>query len=95
MKILFTEYAEKQFLEYLDFIRSDNPDAAIKMRDKALTTLKRLKTFPESGRIIPEYPGFPYREVIVKPCRFFYRIIGDSIIIVAMWHSAQIPDEPK
>ena len=39
MKILFTEYAEKQFLEYLDFISSDNPDAAIKMRDLFLYIL--------------------------------------------------------
>lgn len=95
MKILFTEFAESQFLEYLEYIKKDNPDAAEKMRDKTLSVLKRLATFPESGRVVPEYPDLPYREVIIKPCRFFYRITKDAVLIVAVWHSSQIPDEPE
>jgi len=94
LKILFTGFAESQFIEYLEYIKKDNPDAAEKMRDKILSALKRLATFPESGRVVPEYPDLPYREVIIKPCRFFYRITNDAVIIVAVWHSSQIPNDP-
>ena len=54
--------------------------------------LRRLEEFPESGRLIPEFPGLPHREVIVPPYRFFYRVIGKTVWIVAVWRSAQMPD---
>ena len=30
----------------------------------------------------------------LKPYRFFYRVREDTAWIVALWHGAQIPDEP-
>ena len=57
-------------------------------------TLRRLEQFPESGRIIPEFPDLPYREVVVRPYRFFYRIKGSTVWIVAAWHGAQLPKRP-
>jgi plasmid stabilization system protein ParE len=57
--------------------------------------LRRLEDFPESGRIIPEFPELPYREVIVSPYRFFYKIKEETIWIVAVWHGAQLPRKPE
>jgi len=71
MKIHFTPSARNQFLSALAYIRRDKPSAAISFRNKAETTLRRLEEFPESGRIIPEFPELPYREVIVAPYRLF------------------------
>jgi hypothetical protein len=48
-----------------------------------------LEKFPDSGRVIPEFPELPYREVIVVPLRFFYRVEGRFVWIVAAWHGAQ------
>jgi plasmid stabilization system protein ParE len=42
----------------------------------------------------PEFPDLPFREVIVKPYRFFYRIKDKAVWIVAVWHGAQLPDQP-
>jgi len=56
--------------------------------------LKRLERFPESGRRIPEFPELPYREVLLPPYRFFYRVRDKSVWIVAVWHGAQLPNEP-
>ena len=94
MNIRFTPSAEAHFLLALEYIRKDNPLAAVRFRDKALDALERLKDFPESGRAIPEFPGLPHRELIVKPYRFFYRIRGDAVWIVGVWHDAQLPDQP-
>jgi toxin ParE1/3/4 len=47
------------------------------------------------GRILPEFPELPYREVMISHYRFFYRIKEDSIWIVAVWHGAHLPAEPK
>ena len=93
MKILFTPSARLQFLEALEYIRKDNPSAAVDFRNKAEKSLSRLAKFPESGRILPEFPDFPFREVIVQPYRFFYKVKDDVVWIVTVWHGAQLPHE--
>ena len=95
MKILFSPSARTQFLEALDYIRQDNPRAATRSRQRAEAVLRRLGKFPKSGRALPEFPELPYRELVITPYRFFYRIRGKTIWIVAVWHGAQLPEEPK
>ncbi len=95
MKVRFTPSARAQFLSALTFIRRDKPAAAIRFRDRTETILRRLEDFPKSGRVVPEFPDLPYREVIIPPYRFFYRIKGDVVWIVAVWHGAQLPKEPR
>ena len=94
MKVKFTPSAKTQFLSALSYIRKDKPSAAINFRNQAEKILRRLEDFPESGRIIPEFPELPYREVIISPYRFFYKIKADVVWIVAVWHGAQLPKEP-
>lgn len=95
MKVKFTPSARAQFLEGLEYIRKDSPTAARQFREKAETVLRRLEEFPESGRSIPEFPDLPHREVIVRPYRFFYRVSGKTIWVVAVWHGAQLPEGPR
>ncbi|MGB6010614.1 MAG: type II toxin-antitoxin system RelE/ParE family toxin [Desulfobacterales bacterium] len=95
MKVKFTPSAKTQFLSSLSYIRKDKPSAAINFRKRAEKILRRLVDFPESGRIIPEFPELPYREVIISPYRFFYKIKDDVVWIVALWHGAQLPKGPS
>ena len=76
-------------------MRQDSPAAAGQFREKAETVLRRLEEFPESGRSIPEFPDLPHREVIVRPYRFFYRVSGKTVWVVAVWHGAQLPEGPR
>ena len=94
MKVCFTPAARKEFLAALAFIREDNPQAARRLRQRAETMLRRLEEFPESGRVIPEFPELPYREVVISPYRFFYRVKGETIWVVGVWHGAQLAGEP-
>ena len=94
MKVRFTPSARAQFLSALAYIRRDKPSAAVRFRNRTETVLRRLEDFPESGRVIPEFPELAYREVIISPYRFFYRIKEDLVWIVAVWHGAQLPKEP-
>ena len=95
MKVRFTPTARAQFLSALVYIRRDKPSAAANFRNRAEKVLRRLEDFPESGRIIPEFPALPYREIIISPYRFFYKIKADIVWIVAVWHGAQLPKEPE
>jgi len=95
VKVQFTPSARNQFLSALAYIRKDKPSAAVDFRQKAEKTLRRLEKLPASGRIIPEFPELPYREVIVSPYRFFYKVKGSIVWIIAVWHGAQLPKEPN
>ena len=95
MKVTFTPTARRQFLEALAYIHADSPSAAVAFRDKAESSLSSLRDFPESGRTLPDFPDLAFREVIVAPYRFFYRIKEETVWIVAVWHGAQLPDEPQ
>ena len=88
MRVRFTPTARAQFLESLEYIRQDSPTAALNFREKAELVLRRLEEYPESGRSIPEFPALPHREVIVGPYRFFYRVVGKTVWVVAVWRSA-------
>ena len=94
MKVTFTPSARMQFLEAVGFINRDNPAAALAFREASARSLSRLRDFPDSGRVLPEFPDLPFREVIVGRYRFFYRVKADRVWVVAVWHGAQLPDEP-
>jgi toxin ParE1/3/4 len=67
----------------------------MRLRRRAEIALRRLERFPESGRVVPEFPDLPYREVIVAPYRFFYHVEGATAWVVAVWHGAQLPHRPS
>ena len=94
MQLKFTPTAPSQFLDGISTIKKDNPNAARNFQIKSENVLKRLIDYPKSGKAIREYPGLPFREIVVPPYRFFYRLHDEIIWIVAVWHSAQETDFP-
>lgn len=95
MKVKFTPAGRGQFLAAVAYVHQDRPGAARRFLTRAEQVLRRLEKFPESGRVIPEFPELPYREVIVPPYRFFYRVEGGTVWVVGAWHSAQQVQQPE
>ena len=93
MRVLFTPTGRRQFLEAVAYIYRDNPSASLSFRNKAEKTISRLTKFPDSGRLIPEFSDLPFREVIVRPYRFFYKVKDEIVWIIAVWHSIQLPED--
>jgi len=94
MRVRFTPSARTEFLDALGYIRRDKPAAAVRFRQRVEQGLRRLERYPESGRSLPEFPDLPHREGIVRPYRFFYRVRGQTVWILAVLHSAQPPEPP-
>ena len=65
-----------------EYIALDNPTAADNLVEEVFDKTERLANFPQSGRIPPELANSIYREVIVPPCRIFYREEGNRVLIL-------------
>jgi toxin ParE1/3/4 len=94
MQVRFTPQAERQYLDALGHIRSKNPAGALTVMRRAEAVIAQLRTHPHSGHVIPEYPDLPHRELPVLPYRFFYRVIDETVWIIAVWHARQLPEQP-
>jgi toxin ParE1/3/4 len=95
MQVRFTVTGRAQYLNAVAAIRRNSPQSAREFRQRSGKALKRLERLPNSGAVVAEFPESPFREVYVKPYRFFYQVREKAVWVVAVWHGAQIPDAPE
>ncbi len=86
-KIIWTEPALIDLNEIAEYIALDKPTAANSLVQKIFTKTERLEDFPNSGRNPPELKKSRYKEIIVNPCRIFYRIDGSNLYILYVMRS--------
>jgi len=89
--IIWTAPALSNLDEIADYIALDNITAARKLVRRIFSCVQRLEQFPESGRIPPELTDSLYREIVVEPCRVFYRNdkAEDVVYILYVMRSAR------
>ncbi len=81
-QIKWTEPALNDLNEIAEYIALVKPNAAKKLVSSVFKSVKRLKDFPESGSKTSELPDAGYREIIVGPCRVFYRVEAVNVYIL-------------
>lgn len=86
-QIKWTDPALNGLNEIAEYIALDKPSAARKLVKEVFESTKRLKKFPESGRRPPELQDTNYREIIVGPCRVFYRVEKNRVYILYVMRS--------
>lgn len=86
-EIIWVEPALQDLEAIAEYIALDKPSAAQALVEKVFKTVERLADFPLSGRFIPELEHPQYRELIVKPCRIFYRVNNDTVYILHVMRS--------
>ncbi len=81
-EVIWTEPALQELDAIAEYIALDNPAAASDLVKAVFDKTKRLENFPKSGRIPPELPDSVYREVVVPPCRIFYREDEQRVLVL-------------
>lgn len=81
-EVIWTEPALQELDAIAEYIALDNHTAASRLVEEILDKTDRLKNFPQSGRMPPELPNSIYREVVVPPCRIFYREDESRVFIL-------------
>lgn len=89
-KIVWTEAALDDLDEIAEYIALDKIGAAKKLVERVFSRVNLLRESPMSGRMPQELDGEKYREVIVGPCRIFYRALDDEVVILHIMRSERI-----
>lgn len=83
VKVIWTEPALQDLNDIAEYIALDKVSAAEKLISKIFSRVELLEDSPNSGRKPPELEkNSRYREVIVGPCRIFYRSTKKEIVIL-------------
>jgi len=81
-EIVWTEPALEDLDEIAEYIALDKLNAAQGLVRAAFKRIDILGQSPSSGRKVPELSPSKYKEVIVGPCRVFYRCTKGSVYIL-------------
>ena len=81
-EIIWASPALDDLNEIAEYIALSNISAAKVLTKKVFDKISRLEDHPESGKRPQELINLNYREVIVNPCRIFYKIDNDTVYIL-------------
>ena len=81
-RLIWTEPALADLDAIADYIAIDNPAAAAGFVQRVFRHVEQLEEHPRSGSRLPELKRSRYRQIIEPPCRIFYRIDGDLVVVL-------------
>lgn len=81
-QIIWAEPALNNLNDIAEYIGVSNSYAARQLVENVFRKIERLEQFPDSGRVPEEISTLNYREVVVNPCRVFYKVDNDSVYIL-------------
>jgi toxin ParE1/3/4 len=88
-RIIWADPAIHDLDAIADYIALENA-AARELVQQVVTAVERLQKFPRMGSRPNELMGLPYRQLIVSPCRIFYRLEKKVIYIVHVLRGQQL-----
>jgi len=89
-RLIWTEPALLDLDDIAEYIALDDPLAASQYVQRVFDRVARLESHPQSGKRPPELHRSPYREVVVPPCRVFYRVEGDVVYILYVMRAERL-----
>ena len=100
-KVVWADPAIQDLDAIADYIALEKPAAAHQLVQQVFAAVRMLQKFPRMGSVPAELSGLPYRQLIVSPCRIFYRIEKKAVCIVHILRGEQLvrkelfPSQPR
>ena len=89
-RVVWTRQAILDVEAIRNYISRDSQRYATVVVDQIVTAVDWLERFPRSGRRVPERPGSELRELLCASYRIVYRVSGDLVEVVTVFHEARI-----
>jgi plasmid stabilization system protein ParE len=97
-KVIIGPSAEADLQDIVTYIARHNSEAAARIGFALIARAESLATFPERGRVVPEFSRPDLRELSYSSYRVIYRIKQEKgcVDIVRFWHAARgLPQIPR
>ncbi len=88
-EIIWTVPALNELNDIAEYISVSNQFAAKKLVTNIFSKIERLDSHPESGKVPVEIPTLNYRELVVNPCRIFYKFENGKVFILHVMRQEQ------
>ena len=85
MRVFWTTEALRNLDDIERYIAQDNPKRAAMFIDQLLEKGDAIATFPERGRVVPEFSQPEIREILVGKYRIVYKRTLDQIDILTVF----------
>lgn len=89
MRVEWSSPARVDLLDIRGFIGRDSQHYAEQFTRRIVLATRRLREFPDSGRMIPELGESDLRELIVQSYRVMYRREPNRVLVLAIMHGAR------
>ncbi|NOZ51887.1 MAG: type II toxin-antitoxin system RelE/ParE family toxin [Gammaproteobacteria bacterium] len=86
-QVVWSEPTLSDLHEIAEYIALDEVSAATKLVKSVFSNTDSLEKFPKLGRKPPELSKSRYLEIVVAPCRIFYRIEKKTVYIIYLMRS--------
>ena len=94
-EVRWTPQAADDLEAITNFIAADSPQYAKLFAMDVLLAVERLVSFPNSGRVVPELKDPAIREILFGSYRIVYRVKGDLVEVLTVYHGARLLDPSR
>jgi len=94
-EVTWTPQAAEDLEAIAEHIAKDSPHYASLFLMDVFTAVERVAGFPHSGRVVPETRDPGLRETILGNYRIIYRMRGDLVEILTVYHGARLLDPSR
>ena len=86
--VQWADRARRDFRDILFYLKNRSPQAAMSLVGAISRQIQRLKSFPEAGRRVPEFPDSQpaLRELIIADYRLVYVFRSRKVEILTIFH---------
>ena len=88
-RLEWTDPAVPDLENIQDYLARESPEYADSVIERLILSVERLKSFPESGRVVPEASDLKVRELSLSTYRIMYRLRKGQVQLLAVVHSAR------
>jgi plasmid stabilization system protein ParE len=91
LSVIFAESAVLDLEEIREYYQKQQvPEVGVRLIQEIINLIEELPTYPNQGRIVPEFNQPSLRELIHPPFRIVYRPGNQRIAIVRIWRSERL-----
>jgi plasmid stabilization system protein ParE len=94
VRVEFAQSAQDDLRDIMGWYASqDVPEVGRRLAQEVIDRVRQLETFPDSGKVVPEFETAWLRELEHPPFRIVYRRDEGLVIVVRIWRSERLMDE--